>query len=80
VLELHRDYFATHRVAAAFRWERLGVAATGVGDHRLARAAFARSFRLHPDPSGLWHLARSAGRALTAPQAEGRSADDPQRV
>jgi glycosyltransferase involved in cell wall biosynthesis len=53
------DYFATHRRAAAFRWKRVGLLANSVGDKRLARTAFLKSFRQRPAPSTAWHLARS---------------------
>jgi glycosyltransferase involved in cell wall biosynthesis len=60
-LELHEPYFRSHPVAAAFRYKRLGIAASRLGDRALARAAFARSLRLDPGPAALWHLARSVG-------------------
>jgi glycosyltransferase involved in cell wall biosynthesis len=58
-LELHEPYFRSHPVAAAFRYKRLGIAASRLGDQALARAAFARSLRLDPGAAALWHLGRA---------------------
>ena len=57
------EYFASHPVAAAFRWKRVGLLARQVGDPRLARTAFVRSFRLRPRPATLLHVLRSLGRS-----------------
>jgi glycosyltransferase involved in cell wall biosynthesis len=59
LLREHADWFAAHRRAKAFRLRRLGLAALGVGDRRLARRSFAASFRLHPEPRTAWHTMRT---------------------
>lgn len=58
LLEEHRDYFASHRRAAAFRWMRIGMMAKEIGDHGLARQAMWRSWRAHPSVRPIWHAAR----------------------
>lgn len=60
LLEMHGSYFAAHPRAAAFRWRRIGLMAGDMGDYRLARLAFRRSFHIQPSPRTLWHLTRSA--------------------
>ena len=59
LLEMYPDYFAAHARAAAFRWKRIGLMAASLGDRSQARGAFRRSFRAHPEPRTLVHLARS---------------------
>jgi glycosyltransferase involved in cell wall biosynthesis len=59
LMELHRRYFLDYPRAAAFRWSRIGHLARTVGDHRLARMAFARSLRIRPQAAAGWHLVRS---------------------
>jgi glycosyltransferase involved in cell wall biosynthesis len=61
VLDLHPAYFRKYPRAAAFRWKRIGLIALKAGDLRLARRAFARSFRRAPSTRTVWHLARSIG-------------------
>jgi glycosyltransferase involved in cell wall biosynthesis len=58
-LEREQPWFDEHPRAAAFRWKRVGLLAASLGDRRTARAAFARSLRLQPEPATVWHLARS---------------------
>jgi glycosyltransferase involved in cell wall biosynthesis len=60
ILRARSDYFGSFPKAAAFRWRRVGLLARGLGDHRLARLAFRRSFRIRPSTRAVWHLARSA--------------------
>ena len=62
LMEVHAGYFAAHPAAAAFQWKRIGLMAGDLGDFALARAAFARSFRLHPQVNTLWHLLRAVPR------------------
>lgn len=72
LLEVHRAYFAAHPQAAAFQWKRVGLLAGASGDVALARAAFARSFRLRPQIQTLWHLLGSVPRTArrgTAPES-----------
>jgi len=59
LLDLHAGYYRAHPRAAAFAWKRIGLLAQKAGDHRLARKAFARSFRIRPEPRTAAHLARS---------------------
>jgi glycosyltransferase involved in cell wall biosynthesis len=59
LLETHAGYFTSHPAAAAFRWRRIGIMATQLGDYRVARAALRRSLRLRADAATAWHLARS---------------------
>jgi glycosyltransferase involved in cell wall biosynthesis len=59
LLEEHRDYFAAHPRAAAFRWKRVGLQALAAGDRGQARSAFVRSARLRPDPTLVKHLIRT---------------------
>ena len=59
LMELHPRYFSDYPRAAAFRWSRVGHLARTVGDHRLARMAFARSLRIRPQAAAGWHLVRS---------------------
>jgi glycosyltransferase involved in cell wall biosynthesis len=66
LLEDHAGWFAAHPRAAAFRWKRVGLMALQHGDRRLARAALARSLRLHPTPRTAWHLARAVGPSRAA--------------
>ena len=59
LLEIHADYFKTHRRARAFRWRRIGHLALLTGDRHRARVAFTRSLRADPQPRTLVGLARS---------------------
>jgi hypothetical protein len=59
MMDVHSDYFATHRKAAAFRWRRVGLLARSLGDLKEARSAFARSISTYPSPATGWHLIRS---------------------
>ncbi|MGH2652925.1 MAG: glycosyltransferase family 2 protein [Actinomycetota bacterium] len=59
VLRRHADYFADHPKAAAFRWFRIGQHVGRVGDNRLARRAFLRSFRSRPSARTAWYALRS---------------------
>jgi glycosyltransferase involved in cell wall biosynthesis len=59
LLETHRDYFATHPRAAAFRWRRIGFLATSIHEYALARKALRRAFRLQPDLADLYRYVRA---------------------
>jgi glycosyltransferase involved in cell wall biosynthesis len=59
VLSRHADYFAAHPDAAAFQWKRVGLLAEEAGDRAMARKAFARSLRIRPERTAVWHLART---------------------
>jgi glycosyltransferase involved in cell wall biosynthesis len=70
LLQVHADYFASHRRARAFAWKRIGLMAAVYGDRTAARRAFARSFAARPAPRTLGHLAaacRPSGRRLEEP-------------
>lgn len=59
LMELHRRYFSTHPRAHAFRLKRIGLMLLADNSPRSARISLARSFRLKPQLSTLWHLLRS---------------------
>jgi glycosyltransferase involved in cell wall biosynthesis len=59
LLDRHAAYFEERPRAHAYQWMHIGIVARRLGDFRLARAAFARSFRIRRDPAMLWHVARS---------------------
>jgi glycosyltransferase involved in cell wall biosynthesis len=59
MMDVHSEYFRTHRRAAAFRWRRIGLLARSLGDSKLARSAFARSIATYPSPASGWHLVRA---------------------
>lgn len=59
LLDVHASYFATHPRAAAFRWKRIGLMAQKLGDHALARSAFATSMKLQLAPKTMLHFGRS---------------------
>lgn len=61
LLEEHRDYFGSHPRAAAFRWMRVGLMATEIGETALARRAMWRSLRARPSARPVWHLLRGSG-------------------
>jgi glycosyltransferase involved in cell wall biosynthesis len=56
LLEVHAEYFASHRRARAFAWKRIGLMAAAYGDHAAARHAFATSLAARPEPSTFAHL------------------------
>lgn len=62
LLQEHEDYFNDHPAAAAFRWKRIGLLYSSLGDRRNAALAFARSFRMRPEVRTVWHLFRSVAR------------------
>jgi glycosyltransferase involved in cell wall biosynthesis len=63
LLDVHKDYFANHRRAHAFRWKRIGLLAQKVNDRSQARRAFVKSAILWPDYRLFVHLGRNlAGR------------------
>jgi hypothetical protein len=68
ILEEHAEYFASHPKARAFQWRRLGIIGEEYGDRPLAREAYARSFRAHPQLSTLRRLARSYVPLSTSPR------------
>ena len=59
LLEMHAGYFATHPMAHAFRWRRIGLMAVSVGDRSLARRAQLRSLQARPTLRSAVHLART---------------------
>ena len=59
LLDVHKDYFASHRRAHAFRWKRIGLLAQKVQDRKQARQAFVKSAILWPDYRLLAHLSRT---------------------
>lgn len=59
LLQRHRSYFATHRVAAAFRLKRIGLMLMDLGEYRQAGRDFRHSFRLHPTPRTAYHVFRA---------------------
>jgi len=67
LLEVHADYFASHRRARAFRWKRIGTLALQGGDRATARRAFARSMVTVP------HVRTAAGLARTLRPASSRT-------
>jgi glycosyltransferase involved in cell wall biosynthesis len=69
LLEQHAEWFRTHPRAKAFRLKRMGLSALQVDDRRLARAYFARSLRLNPEPRTAWHVLRTFAPQRRAPGA-----------
>jgi len=55
MLDAHADFFDAHPDAAAFRWKRIGLMASSMGDRWQALSAFAKSFRLRPAGKTLGH-------------------------
>jgi glycosyltransferase involved in cell wall biosynthesis len=71
ILDIQADYFAAHPRAAAFQWQRIGVKALRIGDHRTALKALGRSFVRRPERHALVQLGRAtaaSGRALVRPR------------
>jgi hypothetical protein len=58
-LEEHRDYFQTHRRAAAFRLKRIGLMLLLLQDRGEARRALLRSMTKAPEASTAWHVLRT---------------------
>lgn len=63
LLDEYAPYFDVHRRARAFQMKQIGLAQLGLGNERLARAAFRDSLRAHLQVRTFWHLARSSVRA-----------------
>jgi glycosyltransferase involved in cell wall biosynthesis len=61
LLGQHESYFDLHRRARAFQKKQIGLAQLGLGNARLARAAFRDSLRARPETRTLWHLVRTFG-------------------
>jgi glycosyltransferase involved in cell wall biosynthesis len=59
LLDDHREWFRSHPRAEAFRLFRAGLTAQALGDPRLARRFYARSFRRRPSWRPVWHSART---------------------
>lgn len=59
LLRDHREYFRHHRMAAGFRWWRVGSMAHTLGNYRLARRAYLRSLLLRPSAGTAWRLFES---------------------
>jgi glycosyltransferase involved in cell wall biosynthesis len=70
LLAEHREWFALHPRAAAFRWMRIGLTAARHGNHALARSALWRSLRLRVDARVALHLARVCLRSLDPRDAQ----------
>jgi glycosyltransferase involved in cell wall biosynthesis len=63
LLRTYEDYFKVRPRAAAFRWKRIGIMASSLGDKRMARMALLKSLRLRRDARALKHLMTSLGRS-----------------
>lgn len=59
LMEKHAGYFARNERARAFRWKRIGLMSSRLGDQALARRSFLRSLRSLPEARTVWHLARA---------------------
>lgn len=59
LLEDHAEYFASHRRARSFRYQRIGIRALALSDRTGARRALVRSLRERPSSRSIWHLARA---------------------
>lgn len=59
LLQDRSQYFARHRRAAAFRWQRIGLMEAKLGNRRAARQAFAKALITRPNPAALRHLLRT---------------------
>jgi hypothetical protein len=59
LLDVHADYFATHREAAARCWYYLGESSLRIGEVGIARTAFRRSLIARPSWSTLRALTRA---------------------
>jgi glycosyltransferase involved in cell wall biosynthesis len=66
LLRTYEDYFKARPRAAAFRWKRIGIMASSLGDKRLARTALVKALGIRRDARGLKHLMASLGRSTTA--------------
>ncbi len=64
LLELHQDYFAEHRRAAAYHWLRAGGLAESRRQYGLALRCYVAALRARPDFRPLGHAARAASLAL----------------
>lgn len=58
LLDEYAFYFDNHPRAAAFRWRRIGLMMSELGDAQGARSAFVKSLRRSPSLKSVWHLAR----------------------
>jgi len=65
LLRTYDNYFKARPRAAAFRWKRLGIMASSLGDKRMARMALLKSLRLRRDVRAFKHLMTSLGRSST---------------
>lgn len=65
LLRTHEDYFKVRPRAAAFRWKRIGIMASSLGDKRMARMALLKSLRLRRDARALKHMMTSVGPSST---------------
>jgi glycosyltransferase involved in cell wall biosynthesis len=61
LLSTYEGYFKARPRAAAFRWKRIGIMASSLGDRHLARRALQRSLRLHFNARAVRHLMASLG-------------------
>jgi glycosyltransferase involved in cell wall biosynthesis len=71
LLDMHKDYFAGHRRAYAFRWKRIGLLAQKVNDRGLARRAFLKSAVLWPEARLVVHFGRTMLKSGKAPRQGG---------
>jgi glycosyltransferase involved in cell wall biosynthesis len=79
LLDEHADYFRAHPRARAFRWARMAVQASSIGQPATARRWYVRSLRARPTPLAWRGLVRSFGRAATSRQVTSMAASDPSR-
>jgi hypothetical protein len=68
-MEKHAGYFARNDRARAFRWKRIGLMSSHLGDQALARRSFLRSLRSRPEARTMWHLARAVRPSTRAVEA-----------
>lgn len=62
LLDAHREYFKRHRRARAFRWRRIGIYRSSLGDRGLAVTALLRSLAIYPERGTILALLRVLAR------------------
>lgn len=62
LLDAHREYFKRHRRARAFRWRRIGIYRSSLGDRGLAVTALLRSLAIYPERGTIVALLRVLAR------------------
>jgi glycosyltransferase involved in cell wall biosynthesis len=70
MLDQHREWFARHPRAQAFRLMRMGLAASKIGDRRMAVRLLVQSFRFNPRFRTAWHAMRVAVAPASVATAE----------